>query len=93
MRQYRASYRTLDGAANYVFAFEEQSDGTWRVYIERQPSYQGRATGAHSTHRLSDGNRKYICWTQPLLSLTAAKQVAAVWADKTQEYIRTGRTF
>jgi len=93
MSQYRAFYRTSDGDADYGFSFEEQSDGTWRAYIEQQPSYEGQATDAHSTHRLSDGDRKYVCWTQPLQSLTEAKQVAAAWANKTQEYIRTGRTF
>ena len=93
MRRHRAYYRTSDGAADYLFSFEEQSDGTWRAYIEQQPSYRGRPTDAHSTHRLSDGGRKYVCWTRPLRSLEEAKQVAALWADKTQEYIRTGRGF
>jgi hypothetical protein len=93
MQKHRAYYRTSDGSADYLFSFELQSDGTWRAYIERQPSYQGRATDAHSTHRLSAGNRQFICWTHPLRSLEEAKQVAALWADKTQQYIRTGRAF
>ncbi len=93
MRRHHAYYRTGDGAADYAFSFEEQQDGTWRVYVDGQPSYQGRASGAHATHRLSDGGRKYICWTESLSTLDAAKQVAATWADKTQGYIRTGRTF
>lgn len=93
MRQHRAYYRTSDGACDYAFSFEELRDGTWRAYIEQQPSYQGCPTDAHSTHRLSDTGRKYVCWTQPLRSLADAKQVASAWADNTQEYIRTGRTF
>ena len=93
MRRHQANYRTSDGAADYAFIFEEQRDGTWRAYIQRQPAYRGRATDAHSTHRLSDGDRKYVCWTESLRSLAAAKQVAAAWADGTQKYIRTGRTF
>jgi hypothetical protein len=93
MRSYRTSYRTKDRNADYTFLFEEQTDGSWRAYIERQPSYRGRATDAHSTHRLSDGNRQYVCWTSSLDSLEDAKQVAALWADKTQDYIRTGATF
>ena len=85
-----AFYRTRDGAADYAFSFEQQSDGTWRAYIKGQPSYRRRATDAHSTHRLSDGGRKYVCWTSPLGSLSEAKQVAALWSNKTQQYIRTG---
>ncbi len=84
-------YRTSDGSADYKFSFEQQSNGIWRAYIEDQPSYRGRAEDAHSTHRLSDGSRKYVCWTQPHRSLDEAKRVAALWADKTQGYIRTGR--
>ena len=87
-------YRTSDGLADYSFSFENQSDGTWRAYIEDQPSYRGRETGGYSTHRLTDGvGRKYVCWTKPLSSLEEAKQVAGLWADKTQQYIRTGNSF
>lgn len=93
MSIYRTYYRTTDGRADYYFSFEELSDGTWRAYIEGQPSYQGRSDGAHSTHRLTEGDRKYVCWTRELYSLEEAKQVAALWANKTQEYIRTGRSF
>ena len=87
------SYRTKDGQADYRFTFENQSNGTWRVYIASQPSYRGRSEGAHETHRLTDGGRKYICWTTAIRSLPEAKQVAALWSDKTQDYIRTGARF
>lgn len=93
MRKHWCYYRSSDGAADYRFSFEEQPDGTWRAYIESQPSYRGKATDAHSTHRLMDGDRNYICWTAPLHSLDEAKQVAALWADATQKYIRTGQQF
>ncbi len=93
MRKHRAYYRSSDGGADYFFSFERQSSRRWRVYIEQQPSYRGRATDAHSTHRLSDGSRKYICWTRSLRTLEEAKQVAAAWADETQKYIRTGSGF
>lgn len=87
-------YKSSDGATDYRFSFEKQNDGTWRAYIEGQPSYNGRASDAHSTHRLTGNNgRHYVCWTDPLRSLPEAKQVAALWADATQEYIRTGKTF
>lgn len=86
-------YRTEDGGADYGFSFEIQSNGTWRVYIESQPSYRGRATDAHSTHRLSDNGSMFICWDRPISTYKAAKNIAALWANKTQEYIRTGRRF
>jgi hypothetical protein len=86
-------YKTKDCQANYRFTFEHQSNSTWRVYIFSQPSYRGRSEGANETHRLTDGGRKYICWTTPIRSLPDAKKVAAAWADKTQEYIRTGARF
>lgn len=90
---YTTFYRTKDGREDYQFSFEQQSNGQWRAYITRQPSYGRRATDAHSTHRLSSGGRKYVCWNRPLNTLEQAKQVAALWADATQEYIRSGRKF
>ena len=93
MRTTKIFYKTRDGQANYRFSFEEQPGGSWRAYILDQPSYRGRDEGAHTTHRLSDGTRKYVCWNSTLPTLDAAKTVAALWADKTQDYIRTGQTF
>jgi hypothetical protein len=86
-------YRTKDGLADYGFSFECQRDGTIRAYISSQPSYGSRDSSLHATHRLSDAGRHYICWTDPLWSEEAARQVAALWADSTQEYIKTGRRF
>ena len=86
-------YRTRDGREDYKFSFEQRRDGTWRAYILRQPGYGSRSSSAVSTHRLSDGGRKYVCWNRPLRSLAEVKQVAATWADKTQDYIRHGRRF
>jgi hypothetical protein len=83
-------YRTKDGQADYCFSFERQRDGTWRAYILAQPDYRGRDTSAQATHRLSDGSRRYVCWTNPLRSEEEARQVAALWADCTQQYIRSG---
>jgi hypothetical protein len=93
MRKQTAYYRTSDGSFDYQFSFEEQNDGTWRPYILNQPSYNGRETDQHSTHRLADGSRNYVCWDRLLETLEEAKKVAAIWADKTQEYIRSGNRF
>lgn len=91
MRKETISYRTTDGLADYQFSFEEQPEDDWRIYIEWQPSYQGRETGIDATHRWSEDDRFYVCWTEDLHSLDDAKNIAALWADTTQNYIRTGR--
>lgn len=84
-------YRTQDALTDYTFAFQEQSDASWRAYIVKQPDYGSRPTGLHATHRLvDDDGRYYVCWTDPLWSITDAKRVAALWADATQFYIKNG---
>lgn len=85
-------YRTVDGLATYVFDFE-YLPGTdeWRAYIVSQPDYRGRPSDAHSSHRLSSGNRRYVCWDRPLRTLEECRNVAGLWADATQVYIATGR--
>jgi hypothetical protein len=92
MNIYRCKYRTKDGAADYGFSFVEIQDDNWRIYIDDQPSYNGRPTDAESIHRLTDENgRNYVCWKGILTSLENAKTIAALWADKTQIYIKTGQ--
>lgn len=86
-------YRTRDGRADYGFSIERQSDGTYRPYIASQPDYGSRSAGAHETHRLSDGGRKFVCWDRALHSEEEARTVAGLWADATQNYIRTGQRF
>ena len=89
--KHRAVYRTSDGAADYAFSFETQEDSCWRVYIENQPTYQGGSDDPAITQRGCDGIRSYIDWSRPIESLSDAKIVAAIWADKIQEYIKVGR--
>ena len=89
----RIKYRCEDGRTDYVFEFASLTDGTWRVYILDGPRYRSRDTGLHATHRLTDNGRYYVCWTHPLRSEQEARQVAKLWAEKTQEYIRTGIRF
>lgn len=88
------TYRCKDGSGTeYEFRFKEVSSSNWRIYIENQPSYGSRAEGMHETHRLRDGSRWYVCWDSPIPTAQSAKSVAALWADKTQDYIRSGRRF
>lgn len=86
-------YRTKDGLTDYQFSFEQESDGTWRAYLLTNVNYRGRSDGCHETHRLRAGARYYVCWTNPLISESDARAVAAIWADMTQRYIRFGERF
>jgi hypothetical protein len=86
------SYRTKDGMADYKFSFEYLNGSGYRAYILDMPSYGGRDKSLHITHRLKDGERYYICWSQPLHTLEDLKKVVAFWSDLTQTYIRTGMT-
>ena len=88
-----AYYRTKDGKADYLFSFEKQTDGTWMAFILNQPSYGDRETDNHSTHRLQEDDRDYVCWTDPLETQEQARTVAALWADATQNYIKNGTKF
>jgi hypothetical protein len=85
-------YRTKDGRADYGFSIEQQNDGSLRAYIENMPSYGSRDTSLLTTHRLTDGNRHYVCWSKSIYDPEAMKSVVALWSDATQKYIRTGTT-
>lgn len=89
----RDTYRTKDGRADYTYSFEQQPNGTWRVYIENQPGYGERLESGETTHRYADGTRKYICWTAPIKTESDARKIAEQWADLTQRYIHTGQRF
>jgi hypothetical protein len=74
----------------YVFSYEF-AGGTWRIYIQSQPDYCGRASDGASTHRYGVGSRPYICWSKPLGSLREARAVAALWVECTEQYVLSGR--
>ena len=92
-RNHTVYYRTKDGRADYGFSFKRQSDGSYRAYIVSQPSYGSRDTSLYATHRLMDRGRYYVCWEPPPRNEADVRQVAALWADNTQDYIKTGRHF
>jgi hypothetical protein len=85
-------YRTKDGSFDYGFVFNCLGN-SFRVYIVKQPSYGSRDTGAHPTHRLFDNGYPYVCWDGVLKTEADAKNVAKLWAECTQEYIRSGKRF
>jgi len=89
----RIKYRCEDGRTDYEFCFTPLEDSTWRVYILNQPGYGGRNDSLHATHRLIDDRGHYICWTDSLLTEEAARSVAKLWSECTQNYILTGERF
>lgn len=86
-------YRVESGRTDYGFSLEPQANGQWRIYITMQPSYGSQPTDCHSTHRLTDGGRQYICWQGAIPSEDAARGVAKLWAEKTERYILRGERF
>lgn len=88
--KYVAEYRPLP----LRFQFEYVSNaGKWKAYIDGDIDYRGRDTSFHATHRLGDGNRKYICWDRPVTSLNDMIEISKMWADATAKYIDTGTRF
>lgn len=83
-------YRTQDGREEFHFCFEERTNGEWRAYILKQPPYGSCPQDLSATHRQYDHKGKYIDWSYPFESLEEAKQIAALWAEYTQECIIKG---
>ena len=92
---YRRIYRTEDGRLYFKFSFETQNDGKYRVYVDEGPLYSAyrRDDSLAATHRLRDGARTHVCWSDPLSTFEAAKTVAKFWAEKTALYLKTGKRF
>ena len=87
-------YRTNDGRAYFRFRFVEEGGGAWRADIQDQPSYGGRASDLHSSHRLpssSAGTGHKICYANPPRSLRDAQKWAETWAEATWTWINEGR--
>ena len=81
------TYRSGDGRAFFRFAFTPLG-GDIRIYILEFPNPR-----MGSCHVLPDSRGPYICWSGAIRSMAAAKAVAAVWAEATLLYQRTGRAF
>ena len=79
------TYRSRDGGSFFRFRFTPLS-GDIRIHILEYP-------GTGSCHVLHDDNGAYICWSGAIRSMAAAEAVAAMWAEATLVYQRTGRTF
>ena len=81
------TYRSRDGSAFFRFRFTALGNDI-RIHILEFPNPQ-----AGSCHVLSDSQGPYICWSGAISSMPAARAVAAMWAEATLVYQRTGRTF
>jgi len=87
-------YTTRHSANYYHFEIVKQRSGIYRIYIVQQPSYNGRSTGDHDTHRIYDSSRSlnYICVKsdkQPT-SVSDATTWLIMWAEGTDHYIKHG---
>lgn len=80
-------YRTLDGTEDYHFCIQEVRSGDFRIYILEQP---GPPRGPH---RLCDASGDFICWSGAITSYSDAKQIAKKWAEATEKYRKTGKSF
>lgn len=84
-------YRTKDDEEEYIFEFVTLPDGSERAYIKHHPSYQGRDQSHYHTHLCPFGGPRYISWENKVSSRNEMKCIATLWADQTQEYIKTGK--
>jgi hypothetical protein len=80
----------------FHYVNDPESSGKIKVYVEQQPSYQGRDMDMNVIHRWSgkNGSPPYICFKENFKpsSLYDAKKQAHDWADRTLVYISTGST-
>jgi len=81
------TYRSRDGSAFFRFQFTALGSSI-RIHILEFPN---RRVG--SCHVLSDSRGPYVCWSAAINSMPAARAVAAIWAEATLVYQRTGRAF
>lgn len=81
------TYRSREGGAFFRFRFTPLGSDI-RIHILEFPNPQ-----VGSCHVLRDSHGQYICWAGAVSSMRAARAVAAMWAEATLVYQRTGRAF
>lgn len=82
------------GRFTFRYCRDVTNEGKIRIYIEQQPDYSGQRTNSHATHRLfsGEGAPPHICIKAHCLpsTLDEAQELAHLWANATENYIRTG---
>lgn len=89
-----ATYRTKNGKGLYSFRYVDIG-GKFEIDILSQPSYAGKSSGGHITHRLSSsrgGQKICINTGKEPKDIETAKKISMEWAELTQTYIETGKT-
>jgi hypothetical protein len=89
-------YEYLTRDQRHFFRFDLQLvSGYIRIYIREQPSYCGRPTEPHDTHRYCENEVYYVCVDDNLQpdNVPDALSWAVYWAEETGQYIDTGRAF
>jgi len=81
------TYRSRDGSAFFRFRFTALGSDI-RIHILEFPN-----PNIGSCHVLHDNQGSYICWSGAISSMPAARAVAAMWAEASLVYQRTGRAF
>jgi hypothetical protein len=75
----------------WVFALVQLPSRVCRAYIVEHPSYLGRASTLHDTHRLRDRfGRAYVCWTPEPTGPDGLASVLALWVAASTRYLDTG---
>jgi len=89
-------YTTRDKTRVIQFGFTRSGPGAagWRAYILSPINYRGRASDGHTSHRYHDDINKlyYVCWDPEPATFAEMKSIAAMWAELTHDYIRTGES-
>ena len=76
----------------YEFEFEYcyDSEHGYRAYILHSPGYANRSTALTRTHRIKEGNRYYVCWSEKITSSESLDAVVGLWCRATVMYIVLG---
>ena len=81
------------GDYRFKFCHDVDRPGKVRIYIEQQPSYNGRPTDGHSTHRINSGNGAppHICIKEEHRpsTLGEAQKLARDWVGYTEKHRRS----
>lgn len=85
-------YAVHYAGTTYEFEFEYTYDASqgYRAYILHAPEYRDRSAALTKTHRLKEGDRYYVCWSEKISSSESLDAVVALWCKATVMYIVLG---